>query len=155
MAAAKADPAIQSAFTPFRAQVPQIAVKVDRSQAETLGVAVGDVFDTLQSYLGSTYINLFTRFGHNFMVFAQADAKQRLTADDIKHYYVRNQSGQMVPLGTLADIKAAHGPVADLALQPVPHRHDQRLGGGRLQFRPGPGRHGSSCRQDAGGRDGV
>ena len=110
VAAAKADPTIQTAFTPFRAQVPQIAVKVDRSQAETLGVAVGDVFDTLQSYLGSTYINLFTRFGHNFMVFAQADAKQRLTADDIKQYWVRNQSGQMVPLGTLADIKDDHGP---------------------------------------------
>ena len=85
VAAAKADPTIQSAFTPFRAQVPQLAVKVDRSQAETLGVAVGDVFDTLQSYLGSTYINLFTRFGHNFMVFAQADAKHRLTAEDLKH----------------------------------------------------------------------
>ena len=110
VAAAKADPTIQTAFTPFRAQVPQIAVKVDRSQAETLGVAVGDVFDTLQSYLGSTYINLFTRFGHNFMVFAQAEAKQRLTADDIKDYWVRNQSGQMIPLGTLADIKDTHGP---------------------------------------------
>ena len=110
VAAAKADPAIQNAFTPFRAQVPQIAVKVDRTQAETLGVAIGDVFDTLQSYLGSSYINLFTRFGHNFMVFAQADAKQRLTADDLKDYYVRNQSGQMVPLGTLADIKATQGP---------------------------------------------
>ena len=110
VAAAKADPTIQTAFTPFRAQVPQIAVKVDRSQAETLGVAVGDVFDTLQSYLGSTYINLFTRFGHNFMVFAQAEAKQRLTADDIKDYWVRNQSGQMIPLGTLADIRDDHGP---------------------------------------------
>jgi HAE1 family hydrophobic/amphiphilic exporter-1 len=110
VAVAKADPTIQNAFTPFRAQVPQIAVKVDRSQAETLGVAVGDVFDTLQSYLGSSYINLFTRFGHIFMVFAQADAKQRLTADGIKHYWVRSQTGQMVPLGTLADIKDDHGP---------------------------------------------
>ena len=110
VAAAKTDPAVMSAFTPFRAQVPQIAVKVDRSQAETLGVGVGDVFDTLQSYLGSTYINLFTRFGHNFMVFAQADAKKRLTADDLKQYYVRNQSGQMVPLGTVADIKTTQGP---------------------------------------------
>jgi HAE1 family hydrophobic/amphiphilic exporter-1 len=108
--AVKADPAIQTAFTPFRAQVPQITVKVDRSQAETLGVAVGDVFDTLQSYLGSSYINLFTRFGHNFMVFAQADARHRLTADDLKQFYVRNQSGQMVPLGTVAEIKAAQGP---------------------------------------------
>ena len=52
VAAAKADPRDSGAFTPFRAQVPQIAVKVDRSQAQTLGVAVGDVFDTLQSYLG-------------------------------------------------------------------------------------------------------
>ncbi len=110
VAAAKADPVIQSAFTPFRAQVPQILVTVDRSQAETLNVAVGDVFDTLQSYLGSSYINLFTRFGHNFMVFAQAEGKQRLTAEDIKHYYVRSQTGDMVPLGTLADIKATQGP---------------------------------------------
>jgi HAE1 family hydrophobic/amphiphilic exporter-1 len=110
VSAAKADPAVMTAFTPFRAQVPQIAVKVDRSQAETLGVGVGDVFDTLQSYLGSTYINLFTRFGHNFMVFAQADARQRLTADDLKQYYVRNQRGEMVPLGTVADIKSTQGP---------------------------------------------
>jgi HAE1 family hydrophobic/amphiphilic exporter-1 len=110
VAAATSDPVIQSAFTPFRAQVPQILVKVDRSQAETLDVAVGDVFDTLQSYLGSSYINLFTKFGHNFMVFAQAEGKRRLTAEDIKQYYVRSQSGQMVPLGTLADIKSTQGP---------------------------------------------
>jgi HAE1 family hydrophobic/amphiphilic exporter-1 len=110
VATAKSDPVIQAAFTPFRAQVPQISVTVDRSQAETLSVAVGDVFDALQSYLGSSYINLFTRFGHNFMVFAQAEGKRRLTAEDIKQYYVRSQSGQMVPLGTLADIKSTQGP---------------------------------------------
>jgi hydrophobic/amphiphilic exporter-1 (mainly G- bacteria), HAE1 family len=110
VAAARSDPVIQSAFTPFRSQVPQISVTVDRSQAETLNVAVGDVFDALQSYLGSSYINLFTRFGHNFMVFAQAEGKQRLTADDIKQYYVRSQNGQMVPLGTLADIRSTQGP---------------------------------------------
>ena len=110
VAAAKAEPAIEAAITPFRAQVPQISFTVDRSQAETLGVPVGDVYDALQSYLGSSYINLFTRFGHNFTVFAQADAKQRLTPDDLKHYYVRSQSGQMVPLGSLADIKDDQGP---------------------------------------------
>jgi HAE1 family hydrophobic/amphiphilic exporter-1 len=85
-------------------------VTVDRSQAQTLDVPVGDVYDTLQTYLGSSYVNQFTKFGHNFMVFAQADAKHRLTADDLKHYYVRNQQGQMVPLGTLADIEATNGP---------------------------------------------
>ncbi|MEI6655717.1 MAG: efflux RND transporter permease subunit [Verrucomicrobiota bacterium] len=110
VAGAKANPAIQTVFTPFRAQVPQIAVNVDRSQAETLDVAVGDVFDTLQSYLGSSYVNLFTKYGHNFMVFAQADGKRRLTAEDLKSYYVRSQGGQMVPLGTLASIKETRGP---------------------------------------------
>ncbi|MES1181092.1 MAG: efflux RND transporter permease subunit, partial [Verrucomicrobiota bacterium] len=107
---ARANAAVQMAFTPFRAESPQISVTVDRSQAETLDVPVGDVYDTLQTYLGSSYVNQFTRFGHNFMVFAQADAQHRLTADDLKHYYVRNQSGQMVPLGTLADIKSTVGP---------------------------------------------
>jgi hydrophobic/amphiphilic exporter-1 (mainly G- bacteria), HAE1 family len=110
VAAAKADPAIQAVFTPFRAHVPQISVEVDRSQAETLNVAVGDVFDALQSYLGSSYINLFTKFGHNFMVFAQAEGKRRLTPDDLKQYYVHSESGQMVPLGTVADIKSTQGP---------------------------------------------
>jgi HAE1 family hydrophobic/amphiphilic exporter-1 len=110
VAGAKSNRVIQVAFTPFRAQVPQFTVTVDRSQAQTLGVPVGDVYDTLQAYLGSSYVNLFTKFGHNFMVFAQADAKHRLTADDIKHYYVPNQNGEMVPLGTLADIKSTRGP---------------------------------------------
>ncbi|HWI58061.1 MAG TPA: efflux RND transporter permease subunit, partial [Bacillota bacterium] len=110
VAGAKAQPAIQAAFTPFRAQVPQVTVKVDRTQAETLDVPVGEVFDTVQSYLGSSYVNLFTRFGHNFMVFVQADAKARLQADDIKQYYARSQGGQMVPLGTVAEIKSSQGP---------------------------------------------
>jgi HAE1 family hydrophobic/amphiphilic exporter-1 len=109
-AAARQDQAIRAAFTPFRAQVPQLAVTVDRRESETLNVAVGDVFDALQTYLGSSYVNLFTRFGHNFMVFAQADARHRLTADDLSRYYVRSQSGQMVPIGTLADIRAVVGP---------------------------------------------
>jgi hydrophobic/amphiphilic exporter-1 (mainly G- bacteria), HAE1 family len=110
VAAAKASPVVQSAFTPFRAQVPQLSVNVDRSQAQILDVAVGDIFDTIQSYVGSTYVNLFTKFGHNFMVFGQADGKARLQADDLKKYYVRSQSGQMVPLGTVASIKPVQGP---------------------------------------------
>ncbi|OPZ98882.1 MAG: Efflux pump membrane transporter BepE [Planctomycetes bacterium ADurb.Bin412] len=110
VSSAKTNPTIQAAFTPFRSQTPQLAVRVDRAQAETLDVPVGDVYETIQSYLGSTYANLYTKFGHNFMVFAQADANHRLTADDIKNYYVRNRSGQMVPLGSLVDIQSAQGP---------------------------------------------
>ncbi|HEX5398732.1 MAG TPA: efflux RND transporter permease subunit, partial [Verrucomicrobiae bacterium] len=109
-ATAQTNPVIRKAFTPFRAQVPQIEMTVNPAQAETLNVPVGDVYETLQTYLGSSFVNLFTKFGHNFMVFAQADARHRLTADDLKSYYVRSQSGQMVPLGTLADIRSTVGP---------------------------------------------
>ena len=107
---AKTNPVIRMALTPFRAQVPQIAVTVDPSRTEILKVPVGDVYATLQTYLGSSFVSLFTKFGHNFMVFAQADAKQRLTANDLKDYYVRSQTGDMVPLGTLADIRSTIGP---------------------------------------------
>jgi hydrophobic/amphiphilic exporter-1 (mainly G- bacteria), HAE1 family len=108
--AANAEPSIRLAITPFRASVPQIVVKVDRTQAETLNVAVGDVFNALQSYVGSSFVNLFTRFGHTYMVYVQAESKHRLTQQDINNYYVRSQSGDMVPLGTLASIVPTHGP---------------------------------------------
>ncbi len=107
---AEVDPTIQLALTPFRSAVPQLLVKVDRTVAQTLNVAVGDVFSALQSYVGSSFVNLFTQFGHTYMVYVQADAEHRLTQDDINGYYVRSQSGSMVPLGTLASIVPAHGP---------------------------------------------
>jgi HAE1 family hydrophobic/amphiphilic exporter-1 len=103
-------PAIRLALTPLRAAVPQILVKVDQSQAQALQVSVGDVYNTIQTYLGSSYINLFTRFGRNYMVYAQADSPYRLAQANINDYYVRNKSGAMVPLGTLAGIKPAEGP---------------------------------------------
>ena len=73
-------PVIDAAITTFRADVPQLNLDVNRTEAATFNVAVGDVFDTLQSYLGSTYVNQFTKFGHTFTVFAQADEKFRLDA---------------------------------------------------------------------------
>jgi HAE1 family hydrophobic/amphiphilic exporter-1 len=110
VAAARSNVVFRAAFTSFRSSVPQVSVTVDRSQAETFNVPVGDVYETLQTYLGSSYVNQFTKFGHNFMVFAQADSKQRLTADNLKTYYVRSESGEMVPLGALADIRSTVGP---------------------------------------------
>ena len=108
--AANANPAIQGAFTAYRANVPQLSLKIDRTQAATLNVDVGDVYDLLQSYLGSTYVNLFTRFGHNYMVYVQADQQHRLDADDIRELVVRGKSGDMVPIGALADIQPSLGP---------------------------------------------
>jgi len=74
-----------------------------------LGVLTGDVYQTVQTYLGSSFVNLFTRFGHNYMVYAQADGPYRLQPDSLKTYHVRSQSGEMIPLGTVAAITATQG----------------------------------------------
>jgi len=109
IAQAQANPVIRMALTPLRASVPQITVNVNQTQAESLGVVTGDVYQTVQSYLGSSFVNLFTKFGHNYMVYAQADAPYRLEPDNLKTYHVRNQSGEMVPLGAVAAIRATQG----------------------------------------------
>jgi HAE1 family hydrophobic/amphiphilic exporter-1 len=101
---------LQHLMTSFRANVPQVAAPINRSKAESVGVTVGSAFDTLQTYLGSSYVNLFTKFGQVFPVYVQADASSRGTRDDLKNYYVRNKKGDMVPLGTLTDINPAIGP---------------------------------------------
>src|SRR5262249_40176181 len=77
-AQASASPVIRMVLTPLRASVPQVSINVARSEAELHGVAVSDVNNTVQTYLGSTYVNLFNRFGRNYMVYAQADEPFRL-----------------------------------------------------------------------------
>ena len=135
---ANAAPEIDDAFTAFRANVPQLSLTVDRAQAATLNVDVGDVYNLLQSSLGSTYVNLFTRFGHNYMVYVQADPLHRLNADGIKQLFVRSQSGDMVPVGALAEIKPSLGPTAISLYNSVSFRHHQRRARCQLQLRAGP-----------------
>jgi hydrophobic/amphiphilic exporter-1 (mainly G- bacteria), HAE1 family len=107
---ANADPAIEGAFTAFRASVPQVTLRVDKTQAATLNVNLGDVYNTVQIYLGSSFVNLFTRYGRNYMVYLQADPQHRLEVEDVKNLYVRGQSnGNMVPVGALARIEPALG----------------------------------------------
>ena len=101
---------LQRVNSTFRAGVPQIQVLVDRVKAETLNVAVGDVFDALAAYVGSSYVNQFNKFGRTFQVYVQAEAKYRLTPGDIEKLYVRSQDGKMVPLGALAQIAGTVGP---------------------------------------------
>ncbi|ASQ46647.1 efflux RND transporter permease subunit [Legionella clemsonensis] len=103
-------PALQKLMTSFRAAVPQVLAPFNRLKAESLGVTVGDAFDTLQTYLGSSYVNLFTKFGQVFQVYVQADASSRMSIEDVRNYYVKNQAGEMVPLGTLTNITQAIGP---------------------------------------------
>lgn len=103
-------PEIQNTMTSFRASVPQVTAPINRTKAEALGVSIGDAFDTLQTYLGSSYVNLFTKYGQVFPVYVQADQTGRATIEAVRNYSVKNRSGGMVPLGTLTDIKPTVGP---------------------------------------------
>jgi HAE1 family hydrophobic/amphiphilic exporter-1 len=101
---------LQRLNSTFRAGVPQLRVVVDRVKAETLNVSVGDVFNVLAGYVGSTYVNQFNKFGRTFQVYVQADSKFRLRPGDIENLYVRSQDNKMVPLGTLVTIQPMVGP---------------------------------------------
>ena len=90
--------------------MPQLDVDLDRVKAKQLGVPVTEVFDTMQIYLGSMYVNDFNRFGRVFQVRAQADAPFRAHADDILQLKTRNSAGDMVPLSSLVTVKQTFGP---------------------------------------------
>ncbi|MBC7578681.1 MAG: efflux RND transporter permease subunit [Tardiphaga sp.] len=107
---AQSQSALQRVSSPFRAMVPQFDVEIDRIKTQTLHVTTDQVFSTLSSYLGASYVNQFNRFGRTFQVYAQADARFRLTVRDIENLMVRNQQGDMIPLGTVAKITPAVGP---------------------------------------------
>jgi HAE1 family hydrophobic/amphiphilic exporter-1 len=101
---------LQRLNSTFRAGVPQLRVVVDRSKAETLNVAIGDVFAVLSSYIGSSYVNQFNKFGRVFQVYVQADAQYRVRPRDVESLFVRSQDGKMVPLGALVEVREMVGP---------------------------------------------
>lgn len=103
-------PQILAAFSGYRAGVPQLYLDIDREKVIRMGVPVTSVFDTLQTYLGSSYVNDFNEFNRTFQVNTQAEAKFRLTPDDVTRLDVRNASGQMVPLGTFVEVRDTIGP---------------------------------------------
>ena len=103
-------PGMARLFTTFSAGVPQLFVDIDRGLAKSMQVPLESVFDTLQIYLGSLYVNDLNLFGRTYQVTVQADAKFRAEPDDITALKTRNQSGDMVPLDTLAKVKPITGP---------------------------------------------
>jgi HAE1 family hydrophobic/amphiphilic exporter-1 len=107
--AAQAQSGIGFATTTFSALSPQLFLDIDRVKAESLQVQVDDVFSALQSYLGSTFVNLFTKFDQSFQVYVQADAPYRSDIEDIQNIYVRNSQKNMVPLGTLLSVNRRVG----------------------------------------------
>jgi len=108
--AGTAQPGLVGLFSSYRAAQPQLYLDVDRAKAKALGVSLNDVFQTLQIYLGSAYANDFTRFGRNWQVNIQADAKYRVDRGDIGQLKVRNRNGGMVPLSTLVTVRDTTGP---------------------------------------------
>jgi HAE1 family hydrophobic/amphiphilic exporter-1 len=107
---ATANPQLQHVLTTFSPGAPHVSVTVDRDRAETLRVSVGDVFSTLSSYLGSTYVNQFNKFGLTLQVYVQAESQFRLQPDDLLNLYVRSQDNQMVPIGAVAHLGSEVGP---------------------------------------------
>src|SRR5262249_55101689 len=105
-----AQPGLVGLFSTFTANQPQLYVDVDRVKAQKQRVDLNVVFDTLQAYLGSAYVNDITLFNRNWQVNVQADARYRLRPSDVGNLKVRNAKGEMVPLGTMITIKEISGP---------------------------------------------
>lgn len=107
--AANGDPMVNNVFTFFNNQTPQIYLDIDRVKAEKLGVAVEDVFQSLEIYMGSAFVNEFNYLGRTFQVTAQADSPNRLTPGDLSKIRVRNASGEMVPVGSFSTLEHIAG----------------------------------------------
>jgi len=130
MVKANQTPGLSNNLTTFRANVPQLWLEVDRVKAKTMNVPLSNIFGTLQTYLGSAYVNDLTLFGRTYRVTAQADSQYRMTPSDIRLLKTRNTAGGIVPLGSVATATEVNGadkitrynmfPSADLSGQPAP-----------------------------------
>lgn len=105
-------PELNQVFSTFRANVPQYFLDVDRDKAKAQGVALSDIFTTLQANLGSLYINDFNKFSRTYKVMIQAEGQYRSGPEDLSNYYVRNNESEMVPLMTLAHLTPIQGPTS-------------------------------------------
>ena len=140
--------ALQRVSSSFRSMVPQFDVEIDRVKTQTLHVTTDQVFQTLSSYLGASFVNQFNKFGRTFQVYTQADAQYRLTLRDIENMMVRN-SRRHDPARHGGEDHARGGAVADQPVQPLSVVDDHRIAGERLQLRPVDGADGTDRRQDA------
>jgi hydrophobe/amphiphile efflux-1 (HAE1) family protein len=129
--AGRRSPELRNLFSSFRPYVPQIEVDLDRTKAKTLGVDVDDVFETLHTFMGGTYINDFDRFGRVFRVFAQAEGDLRTKPEDVQRLWVRSERGEMVPLSTLLSLSRIAGP------RDIPHYNVYRSA--KIQGQAAPG----------------
>jgi multidrug efflux pump len=113
-------PQLAGLFSSFQINVPQLYVDVDRERAKQEGISLTDLFQTMQIYLGSAYVNDFNKFGRTYQVIAQADAPYRATADNISQLKVPNSRGEMIPLGSVLTVKQSYGPDRGLRYNTYP-----------------------------------
>jgi len=107
--AANQDPVLSNVFSFFNNQTPQLFLDIDRVKAEKLGIDVQDIFQSLEIYMGSAFVNEFNYLGRTFQVTAQADSPNRLTPQDLDKIRIRNRQGDMVPMGTIASHENTSG----------------------------------------------
>ena len=110
VAAAARDPRLAGVFSGYQIGVPKIRADIDREKARAQGVSLTDLFQTMQVYLGSLYVNDFNRFGRTYPVYVQADQRFRLQPEDIGRLQTRNAAGQMIPLGAFVTTRESAGP---------------------------------------------
>ncbi|WP_058836151.1 efflux RND transporter permease subunit [Luteimonas abyssi] len=103
-------PGLSFPITSYQANVPQLDAEIDRERAKAQGVPLTELFDTLQTYLGSTYVNDFTQFGRTWQVIAQADGQFRGDVEDIGRLRTRNEAGEMVPIASMVNVRETFGP---------------------------------------------
>ena len=108
--AANQDPRLSRVFSSWRANVPQFYLDVDRDKAKTLGIPLSEIYSTLQTQLGSLYVNDFNKFGRTYQVKMMAESEYRAEPGDLRNFYVRNAKGEMVPLTTVASLRPVLGP---------------------------------------------
>jgi multidrug efflux pump len=111
IATASEKPGLQGLFSSFRARTPWLRLNINRDRVRMLGVSVAEVFNTLQVYLGSYYVNDFNRFGRTWQVNVQGDANYRKQIEDLKQLKIRSDRNGMVPFGSMADFQSELGPV--------------------------------------------
>ena len=149
IAAAAKRKEILNLTTTFLPRVPQVFVDVDRDKVMKQGVALADVYRTLQCYMGGIFVNYFNRFGRQWQVYVEAEGEYRDRADKLGSYFVRNRDGVDGAAFRADDRGEPPGPGIHDALQPLPLREDQCDGGFGLQLQPGDRRPGGGVRADA------
>jgi len=110
VAAASERPEIGKVYTLYRANVPQKSIAIDKEKVNKLGLSLDDVNNTLSTLLGGSFVNNFNQFGRQYKTYIMADAEFRMTTTGIQQFYVRNKEGEMVPIGTVAQVSDTSGP---------------------------------------------